>query len=142
LPATATTYRRRQRFTNSGIEMPRDVDCRTLRGRRFAALCDALVAELFGSVPLSVLDRSEIAQLANLMLAAEGAQQPNINGDAIDVDAVVRACSEQRRNFAALRSKAAARKPAEGTSALESYLASRAQPAVDEADADEAVEAS
>src|SRR5947209_11457123 len=139
--------KRRPRHTRAGIELPR-ADGRTLASRRFRSLCDAFTAELGGE--LTEVDRSLIAQAANLVFAAEKFQTDIVNGAEVNPDALVRVSSKARRIPGMLRAKAAKSKPSGGSSDLQSYLATRylsdrdAEPAQqqDEAEAVNEAEAS
>jgi hypothetical protein len=84
--------KRRPRHTRAGnIELPR-TDGRTLAARRFRSLCEAFAAELG---ELTEVDRSLIAQAANLVLAAEKFQADVVNGADINPDALVRVAASR-----------------------------------------------
>jgi hypothetical protein len=112
--------------------------CRAPTGARWlpsdSAASETFAAELGGQ--LTEIDRSLIAQAANLVLASERFQADVVNGAEISADALVRVSSEARRILATLRTKAK-NKPAGQT--LQEYLAEKYGHAAAD-DANEAVD--
>jgi hypothetical protein len=112
VPVPTSAYKRRSRHTPGGLELPR-TDGRTLASKRFRKLCEAFTAELGGQ--LSEVDQNLVKQAANLVLAAERFQVEVVNGDPVDLDALVRVSSEARRILGMLRAKAARNSPTRPT---------------------------
>jgi hypothetical protein len=102
---------RRARFTRTGIEMPRNVDGRTLRARRYRDIVNSLVDELGGAAAISEADRILVRQAASLSLQAEELERAVIVGDAVSNDELVRLSGTARRLLETLRAKADTRKP-------------------------------
>jgi hypothetical protein len=105
--ANADRKVRRARYA-AGIQLPRVADGRSQYARRFRKLVESFVAELGDP---SAEDAALIRQTAHLVLTGELLQAAAINGEPIDVDAVVRINSETRRNLGMLKAKAAKAKP-------------------------------
>ena len=86
------------------IELPRVADGRSQYAKRFRKLVEDFVAQLGGDP--SAEDAALIRQTVHLILTGEQMQAAAINGEDVDVDAVVRINSETRRNLAMLKTKA------------------------------------
>jgi hypothetical protein len=123
----ASPYRRRPRYV-SGIEMPRDLDGRTLPVRRFKGLVEAYTSELGGQS--TEADRALISQAAAIRVQIERRHADILQGRDVDEDLLIRLTGEERRLLTALRSRAAKAKPAAGPSIDELFAV----------DADEAAE--
>ncbi|PSO29843.1 hypothetical protein [Bradyrhizobium sp. MOS002] len=95
------------------------VDARSKHGRRFRDLVTAYTDEIGGRLTAS--DQAMVKQAAALAVRAEMAQAQIINGHEVNVDDMVRLCSESRRLIDNLKGKAAARKP-EAEPDLADYL--------------------
>jgi hypothetical protein len=91
------------------IELPRVADGRSQYAKRFRKLVEDFVAQLGGDP--SAEDAALIRQTVHLILTGEQMQAAAINGEDVDVDAVVRINSETRRNLAMLKAKADRSKP-------------------------------
>ena len=122
-----TAARRSTRKTAAGINLPR-CDARTRSSRRYRVLLDELAAEVGGQ--LSAIDRELVAQAAGLALRAEQIRESIVAGVSVDADEAIRLTSECRRILLRLKSKAAKNKPT-GATALQDYLARKAEQATD-----------
>jgi hypothetical protein len=89
-------------------------------------LLDELSAEVGGQ--LSAIDREMVAQAAGLALRAEQIRESIVAGVSIDADEAIRLTSEYRRILFQLKSKASRSKPT-GATALQDYLARKAEQA-------------
>jgi len=117
------------------IELPLVADGRSQYAKRFRKLVEDFVAQLGGDP--NAEDAALIRQTVHLILTGEQMQAAAINGEDVDVDAVVRINSETRRNLAMLKARADKSKPASQT--LADFLATKygAQPD-EESEGDEA----
>ena len=115
----ASPYRRRPRYV-SGIEMPRDLDGRTLRARKFKALVRSYASELG---ILTEPDKALIAQAAALAVHVESLQADIVAGRDVNEDTAIRLSGELRRLMAGLGARADKSKPA--GPALQDYLATK-----------------
>jgi hypothetical protein len=120
-PATAERKPKRARRVGN-IELPRVADGRSQYAKRFRRLVQSFAEEL-GGVP-SQEDAALIRQTAHLVLTGEQMQAASINGEAVDLDGLIRINSETRRNLGTLKARATKTKPAAGQ-ALQDYLASQ-----------------
>ena len=103
----ASPYRRRPRYV-SGIEMPRDLDGRTLRARKFKALIRSYASELG---ILTEPDKALIAQAAALAVHVESLQADIVAGRDVNEDTAIRLSGELRRMMDVLKGKAVKAKP-------------------------------
>jgi hypothetical protein len=128
---------KRARYVD-GIQLPRVADGRSQFSKRFRKLVESFIAELGGNP--SPEDAALIRQTAHLVLTGEQMQAASINGERVDVDALIRINSETRRNLGMIKAKGA-NKPAGPD--LASYLASKypAKASAEPADADDEPEA-
>ena len=116
-----TAARRPPRYTDAGIELPRDADGRTRSFRRFRALVSAFEQELGPN--LTEPDKALVRQVSSLQLRIEQMQCAIVAGrNDVSADEIIRLSSEHRRLLTTLRGKAA-KKPAGPT--LKDYLATR-----------------
>jgi hypothetical protein len=85
MPAAIAVKPRRARYV-AGIEMPRELDGRTLRARKFRALVRAYAAELG---QLTEPDKALIAQAAALAVHIEALQADIVAGRDVNEDMVI-----------------------------------------------------
>jgi hypothetical protein len=128
VPVPTPSYKRRSRHTLGGIELPR-CDGRTVAAKRFSALVQQFSDELGGGT-LSAVDAGLVRQAAALSLRIEQLQAAIVSGEPVNNDETVRLSSEHRRILASLRSRATKNRPA-GATALQDYLARKAEQAAD-----------
>jgi hypothetical protein len=129
--ATRKPRPRRLRYA-AGVALPRDLDGRSVTGRRFKALCKSFADEFFGGSP-NEIERGLIRQAVGLQIAIERLQAADLAGQDTDFDQIIRLSSELRRALAALKAGADKAKPT-GAAALKEFLAAKAAAAEDEAD--------
>jgi hypothetical protein len=101
----------------------RAVDMRASWARRHRALTDAFAADLGDD--LSAADRSVVDFAATIAVECERMRVRQINGEAIDLDALVRLANALTRVRRELGQKAAAKKPKPMT--FEERMAARQQ---------------
>jgi hypothetical protein len=112
-PATADRKPKRARRVGN-IELPRVADGRSQYAKRFRRLVESFAEEIGGDP--SPEDAALIRQTAHLVLTAEQMQVATVNGEDVDLDALIRINSETRRNLGMLKAKAVKNKPAAGPS--------------------------
>jgi hypothetical protein len=107
--AAANKPIKRARYAH-GIQLPRVAHGRSQYAKRFRRLVEDFAAQLGGD--LSPEDAALIRQTAHLVLTGEQMQAASINGEDVDIDALIRINSETRRNLGMLKVKTAKSKPA------------------------------
>jgi hypothetical protein len=113
--------RGRSALSNDPLKLS-GIDGRSRGGRRFRDLMRGYAAELGGLEKVSEPQRALCAQAATLQVQVEALQSRVVAGDAVDPELLVRTGNVQLRALAALGLRKGS-KPADGASALQSYLA-------------------
>jgi hypothetical protein len=118
--------RGRSAISNDVLKL-RGVDGRSASGRRFRDLMRSFAAEIGDGIEsLSEQQRAICGQAAMATIQIETLQSRVVSGDAVDPELIIRTGNVQLRALAALGLRKGS-KPADGASALQSYLQSIAQ---------------
>lgn len=125
--------RARSAISNDVLKL-RGIDGRSRGGRRFRDLVHAYAGDVGGIGAVTEAQRSLITQAASLPISVEALQARMVAGEAVDPEVLVRLANVQLRALAALGLRKGS-KPADGASALQSYLQSIAQREDDAEDA-------
>jgi hypothetical protein len=125
--------RARSAISNDVLKL-RGIDGRSRGGRRFRDLVHAYAGDVGGIGAVTEAQRSLITQAASLQISVEALQARMVAGEAVDPEVLVRLANVQLRALAALGLRKGS-KPADGASALQSYLQSIAQREDDAEDA-------
>jgi hypothetical protein len=143
LTATKQKHRSIPR-TKSGHPLPRNVDYRSVTGRRFRDLYENF-AQQFGVGALSEIELGLVRQAAMLELEAETMQQRRLRGEMIDADTLIRLSGAARRILSSIGTKSSDKRQAAGPDPLAAHIAanyanrSDSSPNVDDAEEIEAV---
>jgi hypothetical protein len=105
----ATAAKRRPRFSNAGIPLPR-IDQRTVSAMRYRSLLDSYGAEI--GEHLTEPEKALVQQIASMQIRIEQLQSAIVEGRDVDADQIIRLSSEHRRLLTSLRGKAAKNAPA------------------------------
>ena len=114
--------RGRSAISNDVLKM-RGVDGRSRGGRRYRDLMRGYAAELGGLEKVSEPQRALCSQAATMTIQLEALQGQVVAGGAVDPEQLVRTANAQLRTLEALGLRKGS-KPADGASALQSYLQS------------------
>ena len=116
------SLRGRSAISNDVLKM-RGVDGRSRGGRRYRDLMRGYAAELGGLEKVSEPQRALCSQAATMTIQLEALQGQVVAGGAVDPEQLVRTANAQLRTLEALGLRKGNGRPADGASALHTYLA-------------------
>jgi hypothetical protein len=121
--AKSRPVKRRPRFTQAGIPLPR-IDLRTVSAMRYWQLLDCYSAELGGR--LTEPEKALVQQIAAMQIGIEKLQEQIVEGCDVSADEIIRLSSEHRRLLSSLRGKATKLTESNAVDDIQTYLANKA----------------